>query len=84
MEGNGYYGELVTDYHADFERLFGNIPIPTYDSAGEAYTVCRQLLNDEKRRSEIVAQCQEVIDRKYRFKHLLPKLEENSGVKLHV
>ena len=40
--------------------------------------------NDEKRRSEIVAQCQEVIDRKYRFKHLLPKLEENSGVKLHV
>ena len=75
---------LVTDYHADFERLFGNIPIPTYDSTGEAYTVCRQLLNDEKRRSEIVAQCQEVIDRKYRFKHLLPKLEENSGVKLHV
>ena len=42
------------------------------------------MLNDEKRRSEIVAQCQEVIDRKYRFKHLLPKLEENSGVKLHV
>ena len=75
---------LVTDYHADFERLFGNIPIPVYNSPSEAYEVCRQLLGDEGRRKEIVSQCQEVIDSRYRFKHLLVKLEEYSGIKMHI
>ena len=66
---------LVTDKHEDFKRLFGKIPIPTYDSASEAYMVCKELLKDEARRREIVMQCQEVINNNYRFKHLLPKLE---------
>lgn len=75
---------LVTDYHADFARLFGDIPIPTYDSEADARGVCKQLLEDESRRRNIVLQCQEVIDAKYRFKHLLSKLEEYSGVIMHV
>lgn len=75
---------LVTDYHEDFKRLFGNIPIPTYESELEAYEVCRQLIKDESRRKEIVLQCQEVIENKYRFRHLLPRLEEYSGITLHV
>ena len=75
---------LVTDYHTDFDRLFGNIPIPTYNSSGEAYEVCRKLLNDENRRKDIVMQCQQVVDSRYRFKHLLVKLEEYSGVRMHI
>lgn len=75
---------LVTDYHTDFARLFGNIPIPTYDSEAEAREVCKRLIEDEERRRDIVLQCQEVVDAKYRFKHLLPKLEEYSGVTMHV
>ncbi len=74
---------LVTDNHADFKTLFGNIPIPTYESVSEAYDLCRQLIKDESRRKDIVLQCQEVIDHKYRFKHLLSKLEEYSGVRMH-
>ena len=75
---------LVTDYHAGFKRLFGGIPIPVYESASEAYELCRQLVKDQSRRREIVLQCQETVANKYRFKHLLPKLEEYSGVTLHI
>lgn len=75
---------LVTDYHAGFKRLFGDIPIPVYESASEAYELCRQLVKDQSRRREIVLQCQETVANKYRFKHLLPKLEEYNGVTLHI
>ena len=75
---------LVTDYHSDFARLFGDIPIPTYESEAEAREVCKRLLEDESRRRDIVLQCQEVVNAKYRFKHLLSKLEEYSGVVMHV
>lgn len=74
---------LITDAHADFKRLFGDIPIPTYESNSEAYELCKRFLREENRRKEIVMQCQEVINSKYRFKHLLPKLEEYSGIVLH-
>ena len=75
---------LVTEYHAGLKRLFGDIPIPVYESASEAYELCRQLVKDQSRRREIVLQCQETVANKYRFKHLLPKLEEYSGVTLHI
>lgn len=74
---------LVTDNHSSFNRLFRNVPIPVYESVGEVRDICKCLINDESRRREIVLQCQEVINNKYRFRHLLPKLEEYSGVKMH-
>jgi len=75
---------LVTDYHSDFKKVFGNIELPIYESESEAYEVCRRLINDESRRKDIVLRCQEVINEKYRFKHFLAKIEEYIGVKLHV
>lgn len=75
---------LVTDYHSNFASLFGNIPIPTYESEAEAREVCKRLIEDKSRRRDIVLQCQEVINTKYRFKHILSKLEEYSGVIMHV
>lgn len=75
---------LVSDYHADFAKLFGNIPIPIYESESEAHEVCKRLLKDESRRRDIVLQCQEVINAKYRFKHLLSRLEQYSGVTMHI
>lgn len=74
---------LVSDYHSDFKDLFGNVPVPIYSSDREAYDICKQLLEDESRRRDIVLQCQDVINAKYRFKHLLPKFEEYSGVVMH-
>ena len=75
---------LVSEHHSDFIRAFGNIPIPTYESEAEAREVCKRLLGDESRRRDIVLQCQEVINAKYRFKNLLLKLEEYSGVVMHI
>lgn len=76
---------LVTDYHADFEKVFPELSgiIPIYDSPYEAYGICRQLLADEGRRKEIVSRCNEVINEKYRFKNILGCLEQYSGVKMH-
>lgn len=74
---------LVSDYHGDFAKLFGDIPIPVYESESEAHEVCKCLLMDESRRKDIVLQCQEIINTKYRFKHLLSKLEQYSGVIMH-
>ena len=74
---------LVTDYHSDFERLFPGIELPTYESEYEAREICKKLLVDESRRREIVLQCQDIIDKKYRFRHLLKQMEECCGVKMH-
>lgn len=75
---------LVSDYHSNFGKYFDNVPIPIYESETEAREVCKRLLEDEARREEIVLQCQEVVDGKYRFKHLLLKLEQYSGVTMHI
>lgn len=77
---------LVSDYHLGFESVFGEISgiIPTYENAGDAYRVCRELLNDEKKRRYIVAACQEYIDEKYRFINCLNLIEQYSGVSLHI
>lgn len=74
---------LVTDRHQMLELFFPGVPIPTYQSAYEARDLCRDLLTDESRRQEIVLQCQEIIGQKYRFRHLLKKMEEYFGVRMH-
>lgn len=76
---------LVTDYHSDFRVLFPEVAdiIPTYSNPYEAYEVCRRLLKDDTHRKDIVAGCNTVINERYRFKDLLPKMEEYSGVCMH-
>lgn len=74
---------LVTDYHTDFDTLFKGIDLPIYTSKYEARDLCQKLLCDDSRRSEIVEQCQEVINEKYRFKYLLSKIEQYTGVTMH-
>lgn len=75
---------IVSDYHEDFDILFKGVQIPTYSSEYEAREICSKLLKDDKQRQEIVEQCHEIVDSKYRFKHLLKKMEEYSGVIMHV
>lgn len=74
---------LVTDAHQMLEDFFPGVPIPTYHSAYEARDLCRNLLADEGRRQEIVLRCQEVIGKKYRFRHLLDKMENYFDVRMH-
>lgn len=74
---------LVTDAHQSLEEFFPGVPIPIYHSVYEARDLCRDLLADESRRQEIVLQCQEVIEQKYRFRHLLEKMEDYFGIRMH-
>lgn len=73
---------LVSEYKPDFEILFPNIKIPFFTTPNEAFDVCKNVLENENMRLDIVAQCQEVINKKYRFKHTLQKLEDFLGISL--
>lgn len=73
---------LVTDYHSDFEKLFPGLKIPTYTSIYEARELCKKLIDDDVWRREVVLQCQEAVNEKFRFRNLLQKLEEYSGVNM--
>lgn len=76
-------GCLVSEYRSDFDRLFPNVPIPTFTNRYEAREVCLKLLNNENMRKDIVAKCQEVINEKYRFNNLLKLMEDFLGMNLH-
>lgn len=77
---------LVTDYHSDFNQVFPELVkiLPIYSNCYEAYELCKNLIEDEKRRKDIVYRCNELINEKYRFVHLLRKMEEYSGVVMHI
>ena len=74
---------LVSEYKPDFEKLFPNINIPLFHNKHEARELCVKLLNNETMRSDISQQCQEAIDQKYRFKHLLERIENILNMNLH-
>lgn len=73
---------LVSEYKPDFKRLFPNIDIPFFESASDAYDVCKKLLENENMRLDIVAQCQGVIEKGYRFEHTLRLIEQFLGISL--
>ena len=73
---------LVTEYCSDLRRLFPKIPLPMFTSEIELQECCKKILVDEKLRLEIVEASHEVIDSSHRFKHVLQKLEEFTGLNL--
>lgn len=77
-------GCLVSEYKSDFDRLFPNVPIPTFTNRYEARELCVKLLSNDNMRKDIVSQCQEVINKKYRFNHFIKSIEAFLGINLHV
>lgn len=75
-------GCLVSDYKYNFEKLFPNVPIYSFTNRFEARKVCLELLNDESKRLDSVAACQEVINERYRFIHCLTAMSEILGITL--
>lgn len=73
---------LVTESTFNITKYFGKISIPTFSSPWEAREQCKHLLSNENYRKDIVASCQELINSKFRFIHILPKIEEFLGVDL--
>lgn len=73
---------LVTEHCSDLRRLFPKIPFPMFTSEIELRDCCKKILMDEGLRFEIVEASHEAIDSAHRFKHVLKKLEEFTGLNL--
>lgn len=72
---------LVTQPASDLVKFGFNVP--TFESPAEAREVCIKLLKNENMRKDIVEQSQAVINKNHRFEHILPQIEDFTGVKLH-
>lgn len=73
---------LVSEFKPDFAHLFPGVKIPFFESPDDAYDVCKKLLENENMRLDIVAQCQNVINQKYRFEHTLQIIGSFLGINL--
>lgn len=74
---------LVSEVTRDMKLFFPNLPFGCYASKREAYEQCKRLLESETMRVDLAGRCQEEIDRKHRFRHLLSLLEERLQIDLH-
>ncbi|MDR1243863.1 MAG: hypothetical protein LBJ79_01545 [Endomicrobium sp.] len=73
---------LVSDYHLNFESSFPGVKIPTFNNPYEAREVCKKLLQEKNMRKDIVLSCQEIINKKFRFKNILGIMEYFLDTKL--
>ena len=72
---------LVTNKTQDLTALFGN-NIPTYESEAEARELCIKILNNPAMAEDIVAYSNEQIERNFRPKYALEKLQNLTNVNL--
>lgn len=72
---------LVSEKAKDFEKL--GFRVPSFESEIEAREVCQKILKNDNLRSDLIHYNNELIDKKYRFKHALPTLEELIGFSLN-
>ena len=75
---------LVTSESSELKELLknNNIDIPMFTNPYEARTLCKKLLQDETLRSELVALCQEYVDKYARWPHRFRNIEDFVGVNL--
>ena len=73
---------LVSEYKPDIEKYFGSV-IPTFKSPFDARGLCAEILENENKRLDIVSASQEIINKKFRFKNVLPLIEELIGFDLY-
>ena len=76
-------GCLVTEYNPCFKSLFPKVPIPTFTNRFEAREKCVYLLREDNYRLEIIEKCQTMIDQNYRFKNILPIIQDAANIKLY-
>ncbi|MBQ4040276.1 MAG: glycosyltransferase family 1 protein [Oscillospiraceae bacterium] len=73
---------LVTEEKATLREMFPNIDLPMYNTRFEAREICKKLLDNPSMREDIVAACNEAIDKNYRFCHVREAMEQFTGIKL--
>lgn len=72
---------LVSEYAKDLVDL--GFKVPMFESPAEAREQCTKLLKNENMRKDIVAHSHEIVNKKHRFKHILPFIEDFLGMTLH-
>lgn len=73
---------LVTEYKNDIRELFPKVGIPTFTSPYEAREQCKKLLESDSLREDIVSSAHEAIENGFRFRHVLEKIEDFTGMSL--
>ena len=74
---------LVSEYRPDIVKLFPKAKIPTFTNAYEAREQCIRIMHNKNQRDDIIAASHEAIDASYRFRNVLEKLEDFTGLSLH-
>jgi len=76
---------LVSDYKPDFDTDFHpKVDIPFYKTPFEAYQACKELLEDEPRRLDIVQQSNEaIISGGFTWENRIKEIGEICGISLH-
>ena len=67
---------LVTEPTQNMIKMFDGIDIPYFTNPYEARSICIDLINNETKRQDIVAKSHELIEKKFRFKYVLDKIED--------
>ena len=74
---------LVIEKSSGFcDLIKGEVDIPVFSSPYEVRDICKELLNDEERRKEIVAQSQKWVEKHARWKDRFKDTQDIVGVKL--
>lgn len=78
----GTSGCLVSIYTPYIEQAFKGANIPFFEHPVDARAICKKLLNDESRRSDIVASCNEVVNKNWRWENRFKEIEQITGISL--
>lgn len=74
---------LVSSESTELRKLLeNNIDIPMYTNPYDARILCKKLLQDDIKRKEIVAQCQEYVNKYARWTHRFHDIEDFLGISL--
>ncbi len=73
---------LISARMKGFEKVMPEVYIPQFESAAEARELCKKYIEDEEARKELVASHQEVIERRFRFRHFIEAFESFSGLNI--
>jgi len=66
------------------KNIYGSeFKLPSFDSPAEAYEICKRLLHDQELRKDLTAYSNDLIEKGYRFSHLINNIDDILGKNFH-
>ena len=75
-------GCLVSEESSNLKKYFPNVPIPMFTNKFDCRRQCERILESPTLQEDISESCQSEIEKKFRFKHVLPIIESSAGIRL--